>query len=498
MKLLKMIVWVCLLTVLLYPQKSNTPQNDQEIRKKLDRLMGEFLEKSQTPGFSIGILKNDKTFYLRGFGVRSLDTKKPVTPQSLFHMASVSKPFVATAIMQLAEKGKINLDDKLITRLPYFKIDDERYREITIQQMLSHVSGMPDVLDYEWDKPQYDDGAAERYIRSLTKEKLIGPPGKQFKYSNMAFDILADVIARASGITFEDYIKQNILNPLEMTHSTFLKREVPQNLATAPHVGSTQNGYRLSVSPVYPYHRAHAPSSTLHSNASEMLNWARANLNRGSFKNSKILDPSSYDLLWKPYWKERPGQSVGLSWFINEYRGYRAINHSGGDVGYRSHFVMFPELSVAIVVMGNGNYFRSVAVARAALDIMLGFEPPSVKRNLFIELRKTYAEQGLTATLEQYKTLKKTQDNEWGFSENVLNNLGYWLLNSKKTACAIAVFKLNVAEYPESWNVYDSLGEAYMKAGVKRKAIANYKKSLELNPANTSGIKMLKKLKGEK
>jgi CubicO group peptidase (beta-lactamase class C family) len=75
-------------------------------------------------------------------------------------------------------------------------MDDQRYKAITIAQMLSHISGMPDVTDYEWDKPQYDEGAAERYIRGLAKEKLIAAPGEKFRYSNMAFDILADVIPR--------------------------------------------------------------------------------------------------------------------------------------------------------------------------------------------------------------------------------------------------------------------------------------------------------------
>jgi CubicO group peptidase (beta-lactamase class C family) len=113
-------------------------------------------------------------------------------------MPSISKPFVATAIMQLVEKGKIDLDAPVVTYLPYFKLDSEQYKVITIQHMLSHVSGMPDVMDYEWDKPQYDAGALERYVRSLAEEKTRRKPGENFAYSNMAFECLGNVIAKVS------------------------------------------------------------------------------------------------------------------------------------------------------------------------------------------------------------------------------------------------------------------------------------------------------------
>ena len=261
--------------------------------------------------------------------------------------------------------------------LPYFKMDDERYKVITIGQMLRHISGIPDVMDYEWDKPQYDNGAAERYIRSLTKEKLIAAPGEKLNYSNMAFDILADVIARASGMTFEAYMKENIFQPLEMKDSTFYKPDVPKELATTPHVVSDRVNNTVSVSKIYPYNRAHAPSSTLHSNVMDMMNWAIANLNKGAFKNKRILQPGTHELMWKPRsetkWKAYSSyKHVGLSWFISKYKGHQTINHGGGDVGYRTFFLLLPKKSTAIVTMGNSATFRSHEAAFALLDVLLG------------------------------------------------------------------------------------------------------------------------------
>jgi len=336
-------------------------------REELDKILTRARESCGGASITLGVLVGNEIVYANAFGVTNIDNPKPVTTRSLYHMASVSKPFVATAIMQLVEKGKIDLDQKLIYYLPYFKLADEHYKEITIRQMLNHTAGIPDVYNYEWDKPQYDDGAAERYIRSLKNEKMIAVPGKVMRYSNMAFDILADVIARVSGVTFEKYMKDNIFIPLEMNDTTYLKKEVPDKLATFAHVVSG-NGYwgKVVVSPVYPYNRAHAPSSTLHSNVIDMMKWGMVNLNKGEYKGKRILQASSYDILWKP---TRGG--IGLSWVISSYNGLTLIWHSGADTGFRSYFVMVPAKNIAIVSMGNSSTCNPYQVVMSTLEFLL-------------------------------------------------------------------------------------------------------------------------------
>jgi CubicO group peptidase (beta-lactamase class C family) len=458
-----------------------------KLQEKLDQVVRQYQKVHQVPGIAVGVLKGNKIIYAKGFGVRNLETKEPVTTRSLFHMASVSKPFVATAIMQLVEKGKVKLEGKLVDYLPYFKMDDERYKTITIGQMLSHISGIPDVEDYEWDKPQYDDGAAERYIRSLTKEKLIAAPGEKFSYSNMAFDILADVIARASGMTFEAYMKENIFKPLQMNDSTFYKPEVPKELATTPHVISDRMNFIVSVSKIYPYNRAHAPSSTLHSNVMDMMNWGIANLNKGAYKNRRILQPATHELMWKPHvetgWKKYPPyKNVGLSWFVGKYKGHPIILHGGGDVGYRTFFLLLPGQSTAIVTLGNSATFRSREVAFAVLDVLLGEEPESPKLPISVSVARMLTKEGAKAAVELYHQLKKNKPDNYYFTEQELNRLGYTLVKQNRPDDAIEILKLNAAEYPKSRNVYDSLGEAYMKKGENQLAIKNYEKALQLNP----------------
>jgi CubicO group peptidase (beta-lactamase class C family) len=120
--------------------------------KDLDSVLQEIVARWGIPGLAVGIVQDDEIVYAKGFGVQSLETQTPVTLDSIFCVASVSKAFVATAVVQLAERGKINLDAPIVQYLPYFQLDDERYPQITSRQILSHTSGMPDMDESEYDE----------------------------------------------------------------------------------------------------------------------------------------------------------------------------------------------------------------------------------------------------------------------------------------------------------------------------------------------------------
>ena len=137
----------------------------RDLQKNIE-VIKQVMQQTGMPGFAIAVVENQNIVYSAGFGVKNLNSKQQMSASALFHMASITKPFVATSIMQLWEQGKIDLDAPVVTYLPYFRLADDRYKQITVRQMLSHISGMPDVQDYEWNKPQYDDGALERYVRS--------------------------------------------------------------------------------------------------------------------------------------------------------------------------------------------------------------------------------------------------------------------------------------------------------------------------------------------
>ena len=205
-------------------------------REQLEPLIKRVMRDAEMPGFAIAVVDDRRVVYAAGFGVRDTASKQPASARSLFHMASVTKLFVTTSIMQLQGQGKVDLNAPVVKYLPYFRLADERYQRITVRQMLNHTSGMPDVEHYEWDKPQYDVGALERYVKSLTNYSLISEPGTRMQYSNMAYEVLGDLIAKVSGMSFEDYVRRRIFEPLGMKSSTLMVKEADAGLLTSPHV----------------------------------------------------------------------------------------------------------------------------------------------------------------------------------------------------------------------------------------------------------------------
>ena len=351
----------------------------ERYRNELQPLIEDFVHQQQIPGFAIGVIQDDRLVYAHGFGVKNLvHNHDPVTPRSLFHMASITKTFVATSIMQLVEAGRINLDTPVVQYLPYFRVADDRYQTITVRQMVTHTSGMPDIGDNEWDKPQYDDGALERYVRSLSNQKLIFAPGTDFRYSNMAFEVLGDLIAKVSGESFDDYVQHHILTPLKMRDSTLLIKKTDPRLMTWGHERD-KDGH-VFPSKVYPYNRMHSPSSNLHSNVEDMARWALANLNHGELDGRRILNEQTYDIMWKPAHKLSDSDGVGISGFLGEYRGQATVSHGGGDTGYATFLVLLPEKKIAVVFMANCDWAGKGRgqIAHAALDVALGLKPQPI------------------------------------------------------------------------------------------------------------------------
>ncbi|MFC2098253.1 serine hydrolase domain-containing protein [Bacteroidota bacterium] len=427
------------------------------------------------PGLAVGIVKNNEIVYARSFGYKNIETKEPVSITSLFHMASISKPFVATAIMQLVEQGKIDLDATVITYLPYFKLEGEHYDEITIKQMLNHISGMPDVQDYEWYDPVYDAGALEKYVRSISAEKMRSVPGEEFAYSNMAFECLGDVIAKVSGLSFADYVKQNILSPTGMKESTFLKPDhLPENWA-APHLRF------MTMEPWdgYPYNRMHGPSSTLHSNVVEMCNWAMINMNRGSLNGNTILDQASYDLLWKPWFKTGENSDVGLSWFLGKYREETTISHGGGDTGFNTFFVMLPEKSIAVVVLCNFSPAPVYRIKDAALDIIFGYEPESYLSPAIIPVTKELKLNGLEAAIAMWDSLTTNHPEKYDFNSQLFTGLYTAVdLDREKEAVLFTQLYVNILN-EEVIDALKSEAEFYSQQNPKNRAVPAALKTIQ-------------------
>ena len=265
-------------------------------------------------------------------------------------MASVTKTFVATAVMQLVEQGKIDLDAPITKYLPYFKMDDAA---------IPRHQGPADAQSHLRHSRHHELPLGQAGVRRWTHSSVlcvaqpiknsIFAPGEKFAYSNTAYEILGDLIAKVSGETFEDYVQHHILTPLGMKDSTLLVRQANASLLTSPHV---EEGGKLVVSKIFPYNRAHAPSSTLYSNIDDMSRWAIANLNHGELDGRRILKRETAESMWQPV-VSAFNMKEGISWFTKDLQGHLLVMHDGGDVGFQSRLLLAPDDSVAIIAMAN-------------------------------------------------------------------------------------------------------------------------------------------------
>lgn len=345
---------------------------------KLEKVLQEIITRWGIPGLDVGIVEVEEIVYSHGFGVQSLDTQVPVSPESIFGVASVSKYFVATAVMQLVEQGKIDLDTPIVQYLPYFHLGDDRYTQITVRPILSHTSGMPDMDEVEYEDlighHETDAGAAERYVRGLSNRKMVGAPRERFAYSNIAYNVLGDLIAKVSGQTFEDFMKEHVLLPSGMPDSTFFFPEVAKERLAVPHLRSPE----MIVNPVYPYHRADAPASFLHSTVIDMSHWSITSLSGGLFNGNRILSADKYPLMWTPAApRNYPPfyEHAGLGWTLGHYEGWKTVSHGGGGFGWTDFLIMLPEKNCGAVISCNEESSARENIILAVVDTILNREP---------------------------------------------------------------------------------------------------------------------------
>ncbi len=320
---------------------------------------------------STGGPAEDGLVYKGAAGWWNIEAKEAMRTDAVFHMASVTKIFVGTAIMLLAERGALDIDQTVAGCLPWFRMNDKRYSEITIRQVLTHTAGLPDVSDYHWDEPETDEGALKRYVTSsevANASLLWDPSDRKFSYSNIGYEILGAIIAEISGMTFEDFVDFSIFKPLGMKNSTLLTFERDMKAVCAPHYKNAQN--HIVVADVFPYNRAHAPSSTLTSDISDIGRWALAHLEK------RILKKETYEDVWKKYaLVPNNGEHICLSWFAREQAGYQLYGHEGTDDGFRSSFWLCPDLGIYITVNANMTGAPTKKIGKQLLDIALGSEP---------------------------------------------------------------------------------------------------------------------------
>ena len=316
--------------------------------QQVDSLVISKMNHYNIPGLAIGLVAGDTIFYTKGFGVKCISDSHPVTEETIFHTASVSKLFTAQAILLLVEKGELSLDDKLLTIIPELKYKDKNVEKITIESLLNHTSGLPDVHNYHWEYNNQSEKSLEDYVLGLNL-KLKWEPATKYHYSNLGYNILGYVIERITNTSFDTYLKENILNKSGMTNSDFRYFKIADSLKVSPHSRYRITG-KVYERQTYPYTREQAPGSTLNSSATDLSKWMISflqSLESNDAENvyAKMIEPG-----FDPY------PYIGHGFQLSTIDSKAAIGHYGGDKGFRSYLLMIPEEKIGLVLLANCDY----------------------------------------------------------------------------------------------------------------------------------------------
>ncbi len=327
-----------------FEQKIEVDNSLISFDKKVDSIIAKKMNAYNIPGLSIGIVKSDSIVYSKGYGIKNINTKDLVTTNSNFHTASISKLFTAQAIMILVQENKISLENKLTEIIPELKYKDERVKNITIKSLLNHTSGLTDVSSYNWKNNNQSDNSLKDYILGLNI-KLLSEPHTEYNYSNLGYNILGYVIEKLSETNFDEFVKENILIPSQMSNSDFRYFKIADSIKTSPH-SKRMISKKIYERKIYPYTREQAPSSTLNSSANDLSKWMISFL-----KSSNSL---GFEKMREPSFNQYP--YIGLGFQLSNLNKEKTIGHYGGDKGYRSYLIMVPEKRIGIVLLANCDY----------------------------------------------------------------------------------------------------------------------------------------------
>ncbi len=350
---------------------------------KLDAFIAKAREEWKVPGLAVAIVKDGKVVHAKGYGTRELGKDGAVDADTVFAIASNTKAFTSAAIAILEEEGKLNWDDHVQQHLPWLQLYDPYVSaELRVEDLLCHRSGLGTFSgDLLWWGTPYSPEDVLRRAKHLEPE---GPFRSHYGYSNLMFLAAGEVIAKASGKSWSDFVTDRILKPVGMKRSvTSVKQLTDMDNVATPH--KPKPG---SVSPIPWYNwDTMAAAGGIISSVNDMSKWLITQMNEGKLADGKRLfsDDSSH-LMWSPHTiipvskfgkKRYPTthfRAYGLGWSLADLKGRKTVSHGGGYDGMYSRVVMVPEEKLGIVVLTNSMTGISSAITNTVVDQYLGGE----------------------------------------------------------------------------------------------------------------------------
>ncbi len=452
-------------------------------------IVAEMVTTGRTKGLVVGILESSggrRFFTAAAVGAAP---RPPLDAHSVFEIGSIGKVFTSALLADMAVRGEVRLDEPVAKLLPpSVAVPSRGGKAITLADLATHYSGLPRVptnLSPDSFGNPFAGYSLERLYAFLSGHRLTRDPGAAYEYSNLGMGLLGEALARRLGTSYGVAMERRILTPLGMRETAIALTPSMQARLVQGHdrFGDVAGTWDIG---------AFAGAGALRSTAWDMLTFAAAHLS--------VLRGSPYDGMRDSRTARRPagrgltardGDSIALNWFVS-HRGERTIVwHNGGTGGYRSFLGLDPAAKRGVVVLTNMGGHGADDLGFHLLDSTMPLEPPPVSFTVLAAFR----EGGTEHAIARYRNLKATEPRRWSFTSDELNTVGYWLLEHGHAAAAVAVFRVNVEMYPAESNPYDSLGEALLAVGDTVGAMANYQRSIEINPLNADGVSTLERLR---
>ncbi|MGV0833137.1 serine hydrolase [Empedobacter brevis] len=438
---------------------------------------------------SIAVVKDYKIEWIKAYGLADVSEKRPTTTETLFQAASISKSFNSLGILKLVEAQKLNLDQDINTFLKTWKFSYDsisKGRKINIAQLLNHTAGLSvgGFGGYEKGQAlpsitQILDGAKPANSNAV---RSIFEPGLKFQYSGGGTTVSQLILEDTTGEEYADYMLKNVLQPLGMKQSSF--NQPP----SANKKNLLATGYNGKIEVVGKYHiYPEQAAAGLWTNPTDLAKYI--------IDTQLSLQGKSNKVLSKEMSIERLENNLGV--FVQNYNGTKYFGHSGGNEGFVCHYIGSLEDGNGIAIMTNGRNMQlvnEIVSSIANLNHWKNYPFESIKESISLTIKKV-ANKNIDKGIELYKKLKLTKPNDYNFSNaSELNTLGYEFLRNNKIDEAIKIFTLNINQFPNLANAYDSRGEAYFDKKDYQASKADYQKVVELEPSNQNAKEMLLKI----
>ena len=335
--------------------------------QEIDRYVQQQLVKTRIPGIAIAIVEGQDIVYLKGFGTASLRRQTPVTPETIFDLASCSKSFTALAVLTLWHDGIIDIDKPVITYLPEFRlIHETASSEITVRELLIQTSGIPGTFA---EPLAFHNGpdAMEQLVASMAHIQSNNAPGAKFEYSNLNYALLGALVEKVTGQQFEDYVQEHIFDPLGMKNST-LRPEIADSKDRA-------DGHQLLLGRVVmrnvPVYRSMLPAGWAMSCAEDMARWLIVNLNSGVIDGKQVIPAELVQTMHNTactFTRDGQEEGYGMGWFTHTLAdGTPVIWHGGDTPNFLSEMILLPEQKIGVVMLANGQ--TTANAHQIAIDI---------------------------------------------------------------------------------------------------------------------------------